>query len=482
MKLINSLFRRYHTLFGMGFIFCFAVLLLNSCASTKTLQKHYVKSLPLVKEGKYVEAAKVIEEHKGDTYKEKDRALYYLDHGMLLHWAGEYKKSNEMLTQAEIAIEELYTKSVSKGLASAVLNDNALDYWGEDYEDIYLNVFKGLNYIAMDDTESAHVEVRRVQNKLNVLEDKYKTLIEEYNKSEDAEAQLTARENRFHNDVLARYLSLLLYRTEGSLDDARIDLEAIDEAWISQAQLYDFEKPSLPSIEMPEEEQALVNIISFTGLNPVKRAITLYINSGMGVVDLSLDEEEEDSVGDSIGFHDIAMPNLTGGSHMKIQLPVMKNRGSSIDRILVKLNGETVHQLSRLENMDSIARETFLLKQPLTTGKTIVRAMLKTISKEAGKTAVQGKLTEELGSEGMLLGLLAGVVADVAVDATENADLRISQFFPAHVDTAEFTVEPANYQVIFEYWDGDVLVETIDHGLHEFHPNKLNLVESFLLK
>ncbi len=75
--------------------------------------------------------------------------LYYLDLGMLHHYAGNYAKSNEFLQKAEYAIEELFTASVSKIATSLLLNDNALDYSGEDYEDIYLNIFKALNFIAL---------------------------------------------------------------------------------------------------------------------------------------------------------------------------------------------------------------------------------------------------------------------------------------------------------------------------------------------
>jgi len=94
--------------------------------------------------------------------------------GMLYHYDGDYVKSNEFLTEAEYAIEDLYTKSVGKAVASMLLNDNALDYFGEDYEDIYLNIFKALNYFHMNKSEDAFVEIRRVNNKLNLLEDKYK--------------------------------------------------------------------------------------------------------------------------------------------------------------------------------------------------------------------------------------------------------------------------------------------------------------------
>ncbi len=458
-----------------------AFFMMVSCASTKTQLSQYVGSVPLVRDGEYRQAAEIIEDSKETAYEEKDRVLYYLDLGMLLHWAGEYNESNELLSRAEQAIEELFTESVSKGIASAVLNDNALDYSGEDYEDIYLNVFKCLNYIALGDHEAAQVEVRRVQIKLNILEDKYKKLIEEYNASEDSEGQIEARENRFHNDVLARYLSLLLYRAEGAEDDARIDLETIDEAWVTQSHLYDFEKPVLPVLQYPEEEKALVNVLSFSGLSPIKLADTIFLSGGAGVMHVRMDDQDEAHVDDVIGFQSVMVSQATGGIHLKMQFPRLTSRSSVVDSVIVKFDGKTVGKLSLLEDIEKIARDTFLLKQPLTIGRTIIRATVKNIVKEIGKAAIDEGLSDQ-GAGGELMSFLLGAVTDIAVDSTENADLRISQFFPANAKIVEIAVDPGSYHVTVEYWEGANLIGTIDHGIREFVRGDLNLIESYILK
>lgn len=458
-----------------------AVLLLSSCASMKTQQDQYVDSIPLVMEGSFEAAALIIQEAKGEDYQEKDRVLYYLDLGMLMHWAGSYELSNEMLSKAEVAIEELFTTSISKALASGLLNDNALDYAGEDYEDIYLNIFKALNYIALDDLESALVEIRRVQIKLNILEDKYKELVEEYNSSSDAEGELEYRESKFHNDVLARYLSLLLYRADESWDDARIDAELMDDAWKTQKHLYNFPKPPFPASAPVDENQALVNVISFSGLSPVKLADTLYVTTGPSIVNIAMTGQNDDYVTNLVGFNFLVVPGIQPGIHFKIQFPRLKSRRSEADRVVVKMDGVVVAELPMLEKMENIARETFLLKQPLTIGKTIIRAAIKNVTKEIGKDAMQQGLSNQ-GAGGFFVGLLAGLAADIAVDATENADLRISQFYPSYARAAEIAVVPGSYNVTTEYWNGKTLMKVIDHGLKEFSPGGLNLIESYMLR
>jgi hypothetical protein len=462
------------------FLLTVSIAFLGSCASMKTSQDQYVESVPLAVEGAYDQAALIIEAAKEEQYKEKDRVLYFLDLGMLYHWSGEYELSNQMLSAAESAIEELFTKSVSKALTSGVLNDNALDYSGEDYEDIYLNVFKALNYIALDDEESALVEIRRVQIKLNLLEDKYKELIDEYNASEDAEGTLEPRENRFHNAVLARYLSLLLYRSQGDVDDARIDRESMEEAWQSQAQIYNFPKPEFPLEEAPDDK-ALVNILTFTGLSPVKLADTLYLTTGPGVVYIAMTGQSEDYVTDMVGFNVLPMPGIEGGIHFKIQFPRLTERGSDVTHAVVKFDGNIVGETAKIESIEGIARETFLLKQPLIVGKTIIRAAAKNIAKEIGKDKMQDNLADQ-GTGGLLLGILAGVAADVAVDSTENADLRISQFFPARAGVVEIETEPGTYDVTVEYMNGNGVVSVMNHGPMEFFAGELNLVESYILR
>ena len=458
-----------------------AMLALASCASTRTSLDQYREAEPLARDGRYAEAAAVIEGAKEKSYKEKDRVLYWLDLGMLCHWAGQYDQSNQYLTEAENAIEELFTKSVSKAMASGVLNDNALDYSGEDYEDIYVNIFKALNYIALENREDAMVEIRRVAIKLNILDDKYGSLIDEYNGSSDAEGELERQENRFHNDILARYLSLLLYRAEGSFDDAAIDLREIEEAWKSQSQIYDFDRPAMPSVE-DGDGKALVNVLAFTGLGPVKLADTFYVHTGPDIVYLASTKQEEDYATEVAGFTFLIVPGVRPGIHFKIQFPRIEARGSDVDRIVLRLDGNAAGELQLLERTEDIAVETFRLKQPLTVGKTIIRATLKNIAKEAGKDAASDALTDQMGLGGAILGFFAGIAADVAVDATENADLRISHFFPAEARVAEFAVDPGTYRVTVEYWDGSNLLGVRDHGEMTFAPGGLNLVESCLLR
>ncbi len=101
------------------------VFFLTSCSSVQTQKKQFVEVDRDVSGQNFIGAAASIEKSKEAYYEKKDRVLYYLDLGMLYHYAGSYTQSSQALTSAEDGIDELYTKSISKGAESLLLNDNA---------------------------------------------------------------------------------------------------------------------------------------------------------------------------------------------------------------------------------------------------------------------------------------------------------------------------------------------------------------------
>ena len=449
-----------------------AVIILASCSTTMTKQDQYQDAAEHYASRNYSTAAAIIEGYRDTSYKKKDRVLFYLDTGMLYHYAGEYVKSNEALTLAEQGIEELFTKSISKALTSGVINDNALDYSGEDYEDIYINIFKALNFISLGQKDSALVEIRRVNIKLNILEDKYRELIEDYNSSDNPEGKIIARKNRFHNDALARYLGLLLYRADKSFDDARIEGDEINKAFQFQSHLYTFPQPEIPALRK-EKDKAHLSVVSFTGNSPRKLAETFYLHTTDNVVWIAATSQDTDYVKHVVGFDNILMPGVEGGFHFKFQYPKMHLMGTSVDRIELEIDGTVVRELEQIEEMEKISQEIYLLKQPIVIGKTVIRTVVKNILKEKAK--------KEMGTKNSgFLGALMGVAADVAVDATENADLRICPYFPSRASVTDLTVEPGEHTVSVIYYSKGVPIFRDDKGTVNITVDGLNIVESFL--
>jgi len=488
--------------------------LLIGCSSMRTSKSQYTGMIEKLRNNDFESCLIQIEEAKQKHYKEKEKVLFYLDAGMLYHYIGDYKKSNEYLEKAEFAIEELYTKSIGKAAASVLLNDNALDYFGEDYEDIYLNVFKALNYLHMDDLEDAFVEIKRIDNKLNLLEDKYKKIADEYNKSDDKKKEFKIGDIKFYNSALARYLSMLLYQAEGKFDDAKIDLKEIREAIENQPAVYDFEVPHLDS-HIARTDSIPLYFISFVGNSPDKKSNTLWVHTEKDMLIIATKQEltEEDlekvrskkvkstpffgtkttSYSSSQGsvhqqkqiekeisatgtFDIIEWEDMEAGYHFKFDLPYMDLIGTDIAKIIIFINEQMVQELTPIESMEKVAFVTYKIKEPLIYLKTITRTVAKGLLAESAKQ----EMVNQVGDN--LLGKLAMIATDVGMDATENADLRISRFFPAQAFVGHVLLEEGMYNIRINYYDSNnTLVYSDVKNQQKITEDGFHLYESFYL-
>ena len=455
-------------------------VLATGCASTRTSKTHLIGIDPRLAGHDFAAALAQVEAAKTKAYQERDRILYYLDAGMLCHYSARWAESNELLTQAEYAIEEAYTRSVSKAASSLMLNDNALEYAGEDYENIYLNVFKAINFLQQGAFDPAFVEVRRINDKLNVLEDKYARMATEYNKTtKDSGTQKSFQsgKTRFHNSALARYMSMLMYRTEGQRDGARIDLEKLSEAWSAAREVYPFPLPSFALALAPSPDSyAKLNVLGFYGRSPDKLANTLYIHTQPTSITIMTTQQQSAGKTRMTAIEVIPWSLgciLPAGTTLKFQMPYMKMRGSRVGRAVLYLNGYPVADLQPLESIEAVAQETFRIKEPL--------IFLKSISRVIGKTIIKAKAMEELKKHGDGQ-YVPGFLLDMAVAATENADLRVGQFFPAVAAISEIEVPVGEHRATVVYFDkaGNRLYQD-ELGTVQVRPGRLNLLQSYYL-
>ena len=454
---------------------CLVILFTIGCASTRTSKTQFIGIDEKLISHDYKGALDQIEAAKDKFYKEKEKALYYVDAGMLNHYQGNYEESNTLLSKAETAFDELYTKSIGRAAASMLLNDNILEYSGEDYEDVYLNVFKALNYIELDEFDDAFVEIRKINGKLSLLEQKHKKMAKQYNSSKDKKKNFETGKNKFHNSALGRYLSMLLYRAEGKMDDARIDKEKIDEAWQLQSHIYNFSKPSLNSY-LNRSDKAKINIISFTGRSPDKKANTLYIHTEKNLLVIGTTKENPHGKQSLETLDLIPWKDMKKGYHFKFQLPFMKTRKSNIGRIEVIIDDNIAIDLQQIEDIERVALETFKIKEPIIYLKTITRTIIKGLFAAKRKQEMKKKIDNKL------LGFAARLATDALVDATENADLRIARFFPAKTSITEIEVTPGIHNIKVKYYSKNGSVLFVDDiGDKNVSRSGLNLFESFYL-
>jgi hypothetical protein len=239
--------------------------------------------------------------------------------------------------------------------------------------------------------------------------------------------------------------------------------------------------PELPALRVDSGFTA-VNFLSFTGQSPIKLADTIYMDGGSGMIFLTMAEQDDDYVTDLVGFTVLPAPGIDPLFHMKMQFPRMSLRGSRVDRIEVLVNGEPYQELQLLEDMERIAEETFQLRLPTIVAKTVVRAVAKAVAADVGTDVASDALEDQLGAGGAILGLFGKILVNAAVDASENADLRISHFFPSRAFVGEIIIEPGVYDFTINYYSGNTLLFSDIREETEIYSRGINLVESFYLQ
>ena len=445
------------------------VLVGLGCSSLATRQGFYQPITAELRAGNAATAQQMLEaaRDKG-RYAEKDRLLYFIDAGMLAHYAGDYQLSNEKLSVAEEAAEELFTKSVSRAAASLLLNDNVLEYAGEDYEVLYTNLIMALNYAALGEFEGAFVEVKRANLKLELLEQKYADAAGEYQRglakdTNNVEIEYDLPQLRFHNDALARYLSMHMYAAVGKYDDARIDFDYLGEAFRLQSHIYDF---AMPDVAYYSDTAAILSVVALVGLAPVKEAISLRIRTDkdLGLVQVLYDDPS--MAGAEYGHLPV---NVKADYYFKFALPTIVPRPSQVATVEVLVDGQPVGRLQLIEDIGAVARETFEARKTLIYIRSVARAITKGLAAH--------KLKKKADTGG-LEGWLKKVAIDIGTDLIENADLRSTQFLPGRVLVGDFEVVPGQHDVVLRYLSADGHeIERVHHGGFDVVRQGWNLIE-----
>ncbi|UCE17609.1 MAG: hypothetical protein JSV84_12075 [Gemmatimonadota bacterium] len=453
-----------------------ALLVFLGCSFLATRKGFYEPITADLQSGKYESAVQKIEAAKDSKkFAEKDRFLYFIDSGLAHFYASQYDISNTKLTLAENAAEELFTKSVSRTAASLLLNDNVLEYPGEDYEVLYTNLFKALNYLELKKFDDAFVEIRRANLKLELLEQKYAVAAEKLQRSspddaEEVRLKYDVKKVRFHNDAFARYMSMHMYAADGMLDDARIDYDWLHDAFVSQSHVYSF---PVPDVKYTSTGKAILSVVAMAGLSPVKEALNLRIRTDK---DLDLVQVLYDGPGRGDEEYGHFPLQVSEDYYFKFAIPVIASRPSFIDRIRILVDGEPAGELGLLEDVGKVAQETFEAKKSLIYVRSVARAVAK------GLAAHELKEEADKKTENKLARWLKKAAIDVGTDIIENADLRCSRLLPGRILIGDFEIEPGTYTISVEFLDQTgAPLHRSDYPHFPVKRGAFNLIKSFSL-
>lgn len=430
-------------------ILFFSVVIFTSCVTMADY--NYGRIYTNLGSGQYASVRSELDSNKSSIYTSRDDVLYLLDKGILEHFEGLNESSNKNLSESEKLMEKFSAKSISQSLASGVTNDNVKDYAGEDFENIYTNIFMALNYLELGKNDSAMVEVRRFDNKLKLLKQKYEKEIK--NADKDSEVKVKKVSVQFSDSALARYLSLLLYRADGDLGNAEVDQRFISSAFKTQPSLYPFKVPSTVADELSiPTDMARLNIIAFNGRAPVKKEVVTRVPWGVN-------------------------------HWYKLALPVMERQPSSIDRIFVTAINEQTQErktleLEQIESIENIALDTFQRSYSLIFAKSLARSIARAAVGQGLREVSRDKDTDSG------LALLFGtfdLIHQVATEIVERADVRCSRYFPAKASVCGINLQPGDYTIKVRFCRGKTVQYTQEKQISVV-AGKLNLVEAACLR
>ena len=192
-----------------------SILFLSSCA---TYYQKLAEFNSKVETGNILEAKKILENDKKSA-ESKNRLLYFMNRGTMEMLTGNYAESNMYFNQADLAIEDYQKKASTQALA-LISNPMAMEYQAEDFEKVMIHYYKAINYVQLGQTEEALVECRRINLKLQQLNDKY------------------TKKNRYSEDAFGLNLMGIIYESAGDINNAfiayRNAVEAYDKIYSKQ--------------------------------------------------------------------------------------------------------------------------------------------------------------------------------------------------------------------------------------------------------
>jgi hypothetical protein len=412
------------------------LFLFSSCAPSIT---HYPRINQSLLVGDYDSAYREVTQSK-EAYTWRNAVLYYLDEGIISHFAGRYAESNRSFFWAESIMDELYTRSISREVASFVISDNTIPYRGEDFERAMVNLFLALNYAGLGSWEDAVVEARKVDNKLNLINTRYEE----------------GKKNVYREDAFIRFLMGSLYEVEGEMNDAFISYRKAEEIYrtdylpnygvlaphilienlLTSADAMGFHeemariKRQYPGVSFIEartkRHTAEVFVIHYSGLGPEKVEEHFLVPMRDGyVMKIAYPKFVKKSYRISRG--EVTLRNLGSGRTYRFSTVLMEDIAS-----IAVLNLE--NRINRIK------------------AKAIARATIKYLASKKTAKAVEER-------HGTLAGALAQMTANIASAATEQADVRQWRLLPGEIRVGKTIIPPGEYSGKIEFLGsgGDVI-------------------------
>ncbi len=418
-------------------IFCCSAFIMSACASY--YQNHFDFNSEFEK-GDLQHALETLKRRESEA-DGKTRFIYDVNKGLLLSILGDYAESNEYFEKAFLFGEDYRINYVEEA-ASYFTNPNITVYRGENHEHLMLLYFKAINYLKMDKPEDALIECRRLNIRLNQLNDKYVSA------------------EKFQRDAFIHTLMGIIYQSTKDFNNAFI-------AYRNAVEVYENDYATMFGMETPLQlKRDLLNTAWWTGfqdeferfktkfgmhdftviepaaellffwhngLGPVKEewSINFVINQGPNNTIVFNNSD----LGISFPFHvaeEKDRSNLTKLEIFRLAFPRYRERPVYFDSASLEANGNS-YKLEVAEDINKVA--LLSLKQ----------RMLQEFSKGLLRAAMKKATEHSLRKEDDRLGAVIGIMNAL----TEKADTRNWQTLPHSIYYSRVPLKEGTTPVTF---------------------------------
>ncbi|TNF35320.1 MAG: hypothetical protein EP315_06060 [Gammaproteobacteria bacterium] len=374
-----------------------SIVLLQGCAT------HAQKSAgmrQLLLQGRPDMALMEVEKESGS-----DEVLVNMNRGILRRMNGDYEGSNQALEAAKNKIEELYGASVTEQAGAVIVNDEAISFDGDRYEQVLVHAYKALNYIAMGDMDAARVEILQSDVKMR-----------EWGETPE-------------EDPFMRYLSGIIFEVLGEKDDALVAYRKAVDVYQNTKDRHGLNVPA-------QLKEDLLRLLADARLwNEYKQyqrdfGMTNWkapSTKGMGELVVLMHNgltPQRSEKAFQTWSSELAL-------NIRIAVPDYPNPPAYVNQVKLRVGSQS-QLLETVENIDGLARASLEADMPIITTRAIARAVVK---KSAEK---------EAGDRGGLFGQLAMMVVNTA---TEIADTRCWNTLPQEIQLGRMMLPAGIHEV-----------------------------------
>lgn len=359
-----------------------------------------------------------------------DQLAFLMDYGSALQICNQYKESNFILEKAEKLSEQNDYHSLTRVTGATLINEEMLQYKGDSFEKMFLNISKAINYLMLNQFDEAMVEVRKINEKFKKFNSDSK--------------------KNFELNPFAQYLSGLIYESGKQFDDACI---AYKQAYKLDQSYKLIGQDALRSCVLANREADVKELTQ----------------------NVQVENEEVKSFKTKKGKSTLVIVYLQGIGPRK--QPRADNRiaarlipeNSVIQKLRIKSNN--------LENKELVTETVYNVSQVAI--KTLEDDYGALIGRRIGARAAKEVLAAQVRQKDQLLGGLVWL----AMVASERADLRQWSLLPNTIQIAKINLKPGSQALQVEALDSSNEVVAILPELRmDLNPGQIKILTIRTLK